>query len=325
MNNAIRLKKRLEEGRLRIMNEDKKCLFPGCNESAIGSHVLQEHGILKEIVDSTNHFYAIGHVPVFHMTEEKVFTIKKIGINAGYKFRGFCNKHDTEIFLPIEKHPIDLTDGRNQCLFAYRTVCLELSKQQTYLEINKDVLKAMYEVEPNKVHAIILQPAEYAIKDMEFYKKEIEDFIFNGKLNSFNLDLIVLPEKKICFSAAMSIEDRANKLTSDVDEYGRPNENPLPISILNYFPYRGHSYLLAAHHKRFFCNWTKSLAPKLVKTKDQDKIISDILTYRLEFWAMAPMFYERLSKDKTNKFLAEAHAYSGHFNIDINTEFNLFT
>lgn len=97
------------------------------------------------------------------------------------------------------------------------------------------------------------------------------------------------------------------------------------MSVLNYFPYRGKSYLIAAHHKKYFCNWTKSLVADLRNGVNPDKIISDILTYRLEFWGIAPQLYESISESKRKKFLSEAHAHAGNYHIHIKSDFNLLS
>jgi len=322
---SLLLKKRIEEGRLRIKNQSRTCLFPGCPKKAISSHVLQAKGILKGIVDSSNHFYSIGHVPIFEMDEDNLFKVAKVGINKGYTFPGFCNDHDAKLFIDIENHPIDLRNKRNQALFTYRTVCLEFRKQEIYLEISKDLLNAHYEIEPDKHHMLFIQPAEQAVKDMMFYKTELEGHINNGKPSSFEMEIVELPEMKICFSAALSIDDPTNEFASEVDEYGRPRKDPLAVSILNYFPYQGRSYLVGAYHRQYFCNWTKTLLGDLKRGINIKKIISDILTYRLEFWGISPQLYDSIADTTKRKFISEVHAHRENFGLDIETDFNLFS
>lgn len=324
MDKSILLKKRLEDGRLKIKNQSRTCLFPGCKKNAISSHVLQAKGILKGIVDASNHFYSIGQVPIFEMNADNLFKVCKVGINKGYTFPGFCNEHDTQIFIDIETHPIDLSNSRNLALFVYRTVCLEFRKQEIYLEINKDILKAHYEIEPNKKHVIFLQPAEQAIQDMLFYKTELEAEIVNGKESNFQIDIAELPEHQVCFSAAMSIDDPTNEFSRDVDQYGFPKKDPLAVSVLNYFPYQEKSYFITAYHKRYFCNWTKMVVAALQSGMDSDKIVSDILTYRLEFWGISPKLYDSIPENKKKMFLSEAHQHAGNFSVGIKTDFNLF-
>lgn len=327
MHKTLLLKKRLEEGRRRVENQPRTCLIPGCSENAIKrSHVLQEREILKGIVDQTNHFYAIGHVPVFEMNSNQVFKIAKVGINDGYTFPGFCRIHDGKIFEAIEKHhPIDFSQPRNLLLFMYRTVCLELRKKEIYLDLCRDILQAYYEIEPQKIHVADFEPAEQGTRDLCFDKSEIQAELFFSGNADFEIDVLRLPQKKVCFSAVLSIEDPSNEFTQEVDIYGFPKEDPLAVSVLNYFPYRGNSILIAAHHRKYPCNWTRSLVTRLREGKNIDKIISDILTYRLEFWGIAPELYESIPEKGKRMFVAEAHDHIHNHSINIKSDFNLFS
>lgn len=159
------------------------------------------------------------------MKSGNLFKVTRVGLNKGYTFPGFCNDHDSQLFLDIERHPIDLNNKRNQALFTYRAVCLEFRKQEIYLDLNKDIVKAHYEIEPDKKLMGMLQPAEQAVKDMMFYKTELESEIIHGKPSNFDIQVAEMAERKLCFSAAMSIEDPSNEFTSDVDEYGHPRRS----------------------------------------------------------------------------------------------------
>jgi hypothetical protein len=319
-----RLKTRLEQERRRILTRPRVCMYPGCSSPAIGSHVLQSSTMLKSIADRSNHFYTMGGVSLFEMAEGNLFTIRKVGIKAGYKFLGFCNHHDHTLFRDIETHPIDLYNRRSQLLFVYRTICLELRKQQMYIETNHGIIDTMRELEPHKVHAAIMKPALLAIKDLEFFKKEIEDEVLAGGVCDFMVETIRLPKHEICFSASVTIEDRDNPNTKDVDDYGFPKDTPLAVSVLNYFPYVNASYFVVGSHRKIFCNWTTNLIKELQRGDKVDKILSDILTYRLEFWGMSPAFYEQLPAETRKRFIEESHRHVDDFSFEIRSDFNLF-
>ena len=89
MEGNIRLINRLQKGRQDIFNKKRTCLAKGCIEPAIKSHVLQRKGILNNITDDTNHFYAIYYPNIYDFETYGSFNIKKIGINEGYSFYGF--------------------------------------------------------------------------------------------------------------------------------------------------------------------------------------------------------------------------------------------
>ena len=182
MDATILLKDKLEKGRQKVFKKSRPCLVESCPNNAIGSHVLQQAGILNNIADTTNHFYSINLRSVFNMKENDLFEIKKLGINDCYKFPGFCNPHDTEIFKLIETHPIDFSNPKSLQLFSYRTVCLEYRKKEIYLELVKNKLDVYKEVFPDKLHYVDFRPAEIAIKDLMFYKTEFEKEMLLGSL-----------------------------------------------------------------------------------------------------------------------------------------------
>ena len=324
MDIQLALKVRLEKDRKSIYNCSRTCLFENCQNPAIGSHVLQKRPIINSIVDSTNHFYTIKNSSLFESTEGKHFSIAKVGIDNSYKFPGFCAEHDTSIFKDIETHPVDLFNTRNQALFTYRTICLELRKQHFYLETCESVLAAHKAIEPNKVHYANFDGAKLAIKDLVFFKRELESELKTGLFKKNKFATIELPEKKVCFSASLTIHDPKNKHTWEYDEYGRTKTTPLAPSTLNYFPYKGKSYIILATHKAFPCNWTQQLIAKLKTGNNIDKVISDIITYRLEFWGISPELYELIPESKRVRFMRESEEHYDNFNFDINSDFNLF-
>lgn len=324
MDTTILLKIKLEKGRQNVFKKSRPCLVESCPNNAIGSHVLQQEGILNNIADNTNHFYSINLRSVFNMKENDLFEIKKLGINDCYKFPGFCNLHDSQIFKLIETHPIDFSNPKSLQLFSYRTICLEYRKKEIDLELVKNKLDVYKEVFPDKLHYVDFRPAEIAIKDLMFYKTEFETDLNNNSNSNFDLTLIELPLKKVCFSSTLSIYDKNNEHTFEYDKYGAERTEPLAASVLNYFPYNNKSYLIVATHKKYFCNWTRDLIKNLQNKIDIDKTISDLLTYRLGLWGIAPEIFESISKDKIEKFKLASHLHSDDHEYTIKSDFNLF-
>lgn len=323
MESNIRLINRLQKGRQDIFDKKRSCLAKGCSEPAIKSHVLQRKGILNNIVDQTNHFYSIWYPNIYDFRTHGSFNIRKVGINEGYSFYGFCKSHDNDIFLPVETHPIDFTNKHIIRLFTYRTICLEYRKKQIYYEQAQDILAAHREIEPNKIHYVDNRPALLALNDLEFYKLQLEEELESAATN-FQYEVITLNEKKICFSSPLTIYDPANEHTWEYDKYGNERSEPLATSIWNFFPYGGKSYLIVSIHKKYKCRWAEEIKTAFKTERNMDKLISDFLTYRLEFWGISPSIYQTLSEEAINKFLVESIIHRDNHNYNIKTDFNLF-
>jgi hypothetical protein len=113
----------------RLYKEFRKkhhCMHPeapsDCRGQIIDCHTIQKNGVLKRICDDQKHifsFYPTGKKESGHLV------IHRIGINNASIFKGFCEKHDNEIFAPIEKKSFFSTE--EQCfLIGYRAICHEL-------------------------------------------------------------------------------------------------------------------------------------------------------------------------------------------------------
>lgn len=320
----VQIKKTLEARRSSIYNSKRICLYPGCDYNAIGSHVLQRAGILSNIVDSSNHFYSIKKLNIFEMNDSKHFTVEKVGINDGYKFLGFCSYHDDNLFRSIETHPIDLDNSIVQALFSYRTLCLELRSKEIELEIFDAVYKTLKELRPMQFHYVDTKPIKLGIQDLKFFKRELEIEIIKKEPSRFIHRKVSFNEFKICFSASLTIHDHNNPLTHEEDKYGNVKTTPLASNILNCFPYQGKSQIIISMHKDYPCHWATDLTKSIVDTADPSKILSDILTYRLEFWGIQPKLYESISKEKKSTFMKESEDYYDDFSFYIKTNFNLF-
>ena len=117
-----------------------RCLFPGCNNKAISSHSIQR-SLLKTIADKTNHVYRF-YVNAEFTYEGKIETvIEKVGIHKASAFEGYCNEHDTQIFLPIENQPIQSINLEQQFLLLMRALNKEYSdSKNAYFNMRNTIL-----------------------------------------------------------------------------------------------------------------------------------------------------------------------------------------
>lgn len=107
--------------------ERKYCLHPeaphACSKNIISAHSVQK-ALLKKFISAKGHVVQIkvsAHV-------EPVGVLAKpedVGINNATTFSGFCGKHDTELFRPLECAGFSFT-RRQIALLGYRAICREL-------------------------------------------------------------------------------------------------------------------------------------------------------------------------------------------------------
>ncbi len=105
----------------------KECMHPdanngSCNKKIIDAHTIQKKGPLKSIADESNHVFC------FRSDQDGKDEISKLGWQKASTFKGFCAKHDKEMFSPIEDQPYCGSKEQN-FIAGYRAVALEHFKK----------------------------------------------------------------------------------------------------------------------------------------------------------------------------------------------------
>jgi hypothetical protein len=128
----------------------KYCLHPeapsGCSNRIVASHSVQR-AILEKYLAENGHVVQIkitAHVdPVGLLAKPD-----KVGLNKATTFAGFCSKHDSELFRPLESSIFDF-EPKQIALLGYRSACRELYAKdaeiaaaealRNYASVNPDI------------------------------------------------------------------------------------------------------------------------------------------------------------------------------------------
>jgi len=109
--------------------EYKQCLWLRpkfhCNKDCIKAHSIQNRQILDQLA-SKNH--VVMAVPKQNLNTETgpEIEFKQVGRNQATTFTGLCQKHDSELFRPIDINEFDVSNEQQKFLIAYRSVLREL-------------------------------------------------------------------------------------------------------------------------------------------------------------------------------------------------------
>ena len=108
----------------------------------------------------------------------------KVGIKTASTFRGFCSKHDNELFAPIEKEPFRGTTEQ-MALLGYRAICYELLMKEYLLNVD-DILKDMDKEQPLPVQQLHQEALLYrdsgavrSIEELSLLKRRYEKILFS--------------------------------------------------------------------------------------------------------------------------------------------------
>ena len=94
-----------------------------CDRKVIDAHTIQKRGGIEAIQESK-------HVLTTKLNFQTLFknngrpVLRRIGVNQASTFKGFCAKHDTEMFREIEARHVNI-DQRAAFLFSFRAVAYE--------------------------------------------------------------------------------------------------------------------------------------------------------------------------------------------------------
>ena len=298
----------------------RKCLIDGCKNEAIKSHALQKNGILKQISEK-NHLYQFSNVSPFQKQTKGSFELLKIGINDAYTFQGFCNKHDSSIFKPIEIKDFDISDDSSISLFSYRALCQEIRRKESAIDFTNAMILTKYNPSIVEFFTDYKSGLENGLKNLNYFKTELE-----SNKSNFTHKICEIPKIEICLSAPLNIYDKNNFLTETHNDFGEVLNNPFVTSFLNIFPFNNKSYVMISIHNNFKCNWTIELFDKFqnIKSTEHLKLISDLITTRIEFWCISPKLKQNISTEKINELIQIWSKEVLNFDYVIETKLNLF-
>ena len=286
-----------------ILSQAKKanniCMCPNCTSKTIGSHVFSRSHILEPI-SCDSKIYQFEQRPLLY-SEEGIFRYNLCGINKAFKFNGFCNKHDNELFVPIEPKCgyVDWQVPLNQYLLSYRTVCRELYVNMVMYDVLAHVIRFVETDIPYYKENIILQLAKVSASKatLKYYKQFLEKGIFESDYTELKFKYCELPfQIDLCVAAPIHVNDGRGPCFK---------YNYQEVNIVNIFPYYGKTIVFIGYSDKFDNKWLETIMPKFVSLSPQivSSAFVDIL-YRIEFHAMSAKLYDSLKNDKLEAFLS---------------------
>lgn len=288
--------------------ESTKCLEPTetCTEELIDSHSIQDSRILEALAED-NHVIQITFDksciskstmdnPIMPYCKYDLISVHKASV-----FKGLCNKHDTEIFRPIDVEALDIDNEEHIFLLTYRSVMKELATkikaagmtQSNFLakvdlgEISGDIptIEGMY--------AVQLYATAY---EMYEYKRIFDDKYLNRDYNSIYSKCLILDgdptfaTSSVFAPMELALKDDAEKL------------------CVNIFPYQGKVFVL------FSCLsedafYLEKYVEEIFNATDyyQKYLISKLVLRNCENTVFSPNYFNKWSQSKKDNILKFFH------------------
>lgn len=277
-----------------------RCLHPSseeCRGRPIRAHSIQRSESLAEIAEN-------GHILQYSMSFRSLDTLmkhgfvspKRIGIGKANTFMGFCEKHDSQLFEPIERNRIRPT-AEQACLLAFRATARELLTKENA----RNSLELMNELErdrpPNEKRAIEQYKLvhkvgmELGIRDLlaqiEYLKVSILDRSFED-IAYLSFQINKIPEV-MCSSVFQVDYDYDRNQLQDLAE----RDDPCEWMAVNILSHRGNGIVLLTWPKSFLVS--KQFIGSLLRQPDIPNSIIRLVFDYVENHAFSPTWWDSLS------------------------------
>ncbi|MGP8214626.1 MAG: hypothetical protein ACLQQ4_03595 [Bacteroidia bacterium] len=197
--------------RKHAFDEKRPCMYLGCQEDSINSHILQRKGILDRIAEN-GHVIQIKVTDYFKMVKEGPVTFDRIGVGKAISLPLFCNDHDTKVFKPIESG-FNISDYQSQLLYSYRAVCAEVRRKEINIDGDERIIAAKsLDTGQNRdfleMSKLSLSGERIGFKDISMLKSDFDAELFGTSTGLFEFEYFSYGFLGVCASATFSPETK---------------------------------------------------------------------------------------------------------------------
>lgn len=161
----------------------------------IKAHTVSKSSGLTDIADDTNHVLGLKQNLANYRKNKGKPRFEEIGINKASTFRGFCAKHDKQLFSCFEDKPFVGT--QEQCIaLTYRAVAKEIYAKENALEVagfikNMDRGRHLiFQINIQEQNFFYQLGLEAAINDLYTIKNDVGFELLNKGSRSYNFLII---------------------------------------------------------------------------------------------------------------------------------------
>jgi SEC-C motif len=171
------------------------CSYPDpasdpCSQTITKAHTIQKKGGISAIAEA-------GHVLTVKPTMKDMIesngnpSPRKIGVNNASIFPGFCSKHDTTLFKPIEGKSLSL-DKDTAFLFSYRSIAYErFAKEAQFKGIaaQREIDRGHSFWHQSLIQtrlSVFMDGVQLGRRDMDRWKSEFDERLLSGKGDDFH-------------------------------------------------------------------------------------------------------------------------------------------
>jgi len=286
----------------------KLCMHPeaskeNCSGKIIKAHTVQRNGGLSQIAKD-GHVYTVDTQIASVVRNGGKLSLKLTGLKEATTFTGFCNKHDTEIFKPIETNPF-VASEEHAFILAYRVLSRELYAKMFHKNMcgkQRDLDTGVPILQQSFMQSLTDRleiGADLALRDMSIYKNEFDTNMLTKAYDRtrFHIILTDVTLPLMCsggFHPEFTFGGIPLYTRSDFDN-PEINMDLCTFSIIG--TDTGSAIVFAWDGDLPIC---KKLTDSISKIPD-DKLLDTMLKFSMEFFeniAISPSWYEALNDEQ---------------------------
>jgi len=170
----------------------KQCIHPDksdCSQGIIRAHSIQNNKILSRLSEN-------GEIMTVSFEDENQsvlnFNLSAKGRKTATTFFGFCSKHDSKTFSPIENFSYNCSEQQN-FLFTYRAFAYEYHKKLEQIKLFQFLVSKKPSILKDENYVGYYRGMQFALKDAQFYyekfSKALKELRFDHvQTVSFSID-----------------------------------------------------------------------------------------------------------------------------------------
>ncbi len=278
----------------------------------IKAHSIQRRGALSLIADK-NEVYA----PSMNFTDTKrsrgLVKFTRQPISQVSTFRGFCGRHDKELFRPIDDFGFVPT-AEQILLYAYRSICRELFVKQNAVTLLKGYARESRNKANRSLFSDMLKGSEIGLKNLNRHKKLYDRCL---KTQSFtDIEYATFYSRQnpsVTFSGLLCPDSDflGNQLEDLTDEKAN-----LSLITFCFVPMQdGWIFLFAWHRESSTSNTAlfRSLATVVHEGKDLGDCLFRYVIWNCENLAISPTWWESLTERQKEDIERAASYWADRF------------
>lgn len=301
-----------------------ECICVDCNQPAINSHLLQQHGILSNIAEN-GQLWEVGASDVMKWDKSMPFDFKKRGLSQAISHKLLCKEHDDSLFKKIESKCINCDDYETQLLLSYRVVLSELRKKEKSIMIAERMKNSATLSGHDEFYDAEITGCEISKRDISLYRDLLNEEL--NQLGTQNPNLIfnhyTFPKLGIYASSHFSFETDAGSIIGTMNAIAGKMWDSMFIHII---PLENTTEIITGYHKdhnnkqmvHFATSWSN------LNLEDLGFKLTKLFAAHIENWGLSPSLYESILPKNKRAYIQYMTEHARDYNMFQQPSFNLF-